>query len=80
MRADHKSVRFQLSRQYHFTLLGSACVKAAQKMLIKLTPDMREPVQNKVFMFDCNRSLKTLILPLIHLSTLGFGHLKDLFI
>jgi len=40
MHADLESVRFQLSHQYHFTLLGSTRVKAAQKMLIKLTPDL----------------------------------------
>jgi len=38
MRADPKSVTFQLSHQYLFTLLGSAHVKTAQKTLMKLTP------------------------------------------
>jgi len=37
--ADPKSVRTQSSRQYHFTLLGSARVKAPQKTLMKLTPE-----------------------------------------
>ena len=36
--ADPESVTFQLSHKYLFILLGSACVKAAQKMLMKLTP------------------------------------------
>jgi hypothetical protein len=37
-RTDPKSVKLQISRQSHFTLLGSARVKAAQKTLMKLTP------------------------------------------
>jgi len=39
--ADPKSVKIQSSCQYLFALLGSACVKAAHKMLIKLTPVSR---------------------------------------
>jgi len=35
---DSKSIKFQLSCQYLFMLLGSAFVKALQKMLMKLTP------------------------------------------
>ena len=35
--ADPESVTFQLSHKYLFILLGSACAKAAQKMLMKLT-------------------------------------------
>jgi hypothetical protein len=37
--ADPESVRTQSSRQYHFTLLGSEGVKAAQKTLVKLPPE-----------------------------------------
>jgi len=37
-RADPESVKFQLSHQYHFMLLGSARVKALRKTLMKLTP------------------------------------------
>jgi len=37
-RADPKSVKFQLSCQYHFTLLGSTHTKAARRTLTKLTP------------------------------------------
>jgi len=36
--ADPESIKFQLSRQYLFTLLGSARVKAVRKTLLKLTP------------------------------------------
>jgi len=35
-----KSVRIQSSSQYLFTLLGSTNVKAARRMLMKLTPDL----------------------------------------
>ncbi len=35
-----KSVRIQSSSQYLFTLLGSRNVKAARRMLMKLTPDL----------------------------------------
>ena len=35
---DPKSVRIQSSCQYLFTLLGSTGAKAANKMLMKLTP------------------------------------------
>jgi len=38
MLEDPKSIRTQSSRQYHFTLLGSLSIKAAQKTLMKLTP------------------------------------------
>ncbi len=38
MCADIESVTFQLSRQYFFTFLGSAHVKASRKTLMKLTP------------------------------------------
>jgi len=37
--ADHKSVKFQLSCQYLFTLFGSACLKAVLRTLMKLTLD-----------------------------------------
>ncbi len=36
--ADPKSVKIQSSRQYNFALLGSACIKASFKMLMKSTP------------------------------------------
>jgi hypothetical protein len=39
-RTDPESVKFQLSRQYLFTLLGSVHVKALSKTLMKLTPDI----------------------------------------
>jgi hypothetical protein len=48
--ADPESVTFQLSHKYLFILLGSACVKAAQKMLMKLTPG------GVVLMFAMNES------------------------
>jgi hypothetical protein len=35
---DPKSVRFQSSCQYHFTLLGSTSVKAVLRKLMKSTP------------------------------------------
>jgi hypothetical protein len=38
MSADPESVKFQLSCQYLFTLLGYVRVKAAQKTLMKFTP------------------------------------------
>jgi len=38
MRADPKSLKFQLSRQYLFMLLGSTRLKALRKTLMKLTP------------------------------------------
>jgi len=41
-RADPESVKFQLSCQYHFTLLGSAHIKDARKTLMKLTPGVEE--------------------------------------
>jgi len=41
-RTDPESVKFQLSRQYLFTLLGSVPVKASKKMLMKLTPEKQE--------------------------------------
>jgi NAD-dependent oxidoreductase involved in siderophore biosynthesis len=37
MRADPESVKIQLSRQYLFMLMGSACTKDAHKTLMKLT-------------------------------------------
>ncbi len=40
---DPKSLRTQSSCQYHFTLLGSARVKAEQKKLMKLTPGVARP-------------------------------------
>jgi len=36
--ADPKRVRIQSSLQYLFALLGSAGIKAARKILMKLTP------------------------------------------
>ncbi len=36
-----KSVRIKSSCQYLFTLLGSLCVKAVRRTLMKLTPDVR---------------------------------------
>jgi len=41
MCADPKSVKLQLSRQYLFTLLGSAHIKAVCGTLMKLRPAMR---------------------------------------
>jgi len=38
MHADPKNVTIQLSHQYFFTLLGSAVIKAARRMLMELTP------------------------------------------
>jgi len=38
--ADPESVKFQLSRQHLFTLLGSASIKAAGRTLMKLTPGL----------------------------------------
>jgi len=35
---DHKSVKKTVKLSIFFVLLGSACVKAARKMLLKLTP------------------------------------------
>jgi len=35
--ADSKSVKIDSSHQYHFALLGYAHLKAAGKMLVKLT-------------------------------------------
>jgi hypothetical protein len=40
--ADPESVKFQLSSQYLFTLLGSECVKASRRTLMKLTPAVHE--------------------------------------
>ena len=37
--ADPKSAKKQLDLTVFFALLGSACVKAAHIMLMKLTPD-----------------------------------------
>jgi len=37
---DPKSVRTQSSRQYLFTLLGSAHIKAIRRALMKLTPSL----------------------------------------
>jgi hypothetical protein len=37
--ADPESVKFQLSRQYLFVLLGCGRIKAARRTLMKLTPD-----------------------------------------
>ncbi len=37
-RADPESVKFQLSHQYLFTLLGCTSVKAVLRMLMKLSP------------------------------------------
>jgi len=39
MLEDPKSVKIQSSHQYFFALLGSSYVKAAHKMLMKLTID-----------------------------------------
>ncbi len=39
--ADPESVKFQLSCQYLFVVLGSVRVKAAQKMFMKLTPSVK---------------------------------------
>jgi len=36
---DPKSVRIQSNPQYLFTLLGSTCVKAVPRTLMKLSPD-----------------------------------------
>jgi len=33
-----KSVKRQSNHQYRYTLLGSASIKAARKMLVKVTP------------------------------------------
>jgi hypothetical protein len=41
MPADPKRVKFQLSHQYHFTLLESAHVKAVRTMLMKLSQGCR---------------------------------------
>jgi hypothetical protein len=38
MHADPERVKFQLSCQYLFSLLGSAHIKAARGMLMKFTP------------------------------------------
>ena len=35
---DPEIIRTQSSRQYHFTLLGSKCVKAVRRTLMKLSP------------------------------------------
>jgi hypothetical protein len=43
-----ESVTFQLSHQCLFTLLGSACIKAARKTLMKLTPTNMNDAQKKV--------------------------------
>jgi len=37
-RRSRKSKKLQLSHQYFFMLLGSACVKAARRMFMKLSP------------------------------------------
>ncbi len=37
---DPKNVRTQSSRQYIFTLLGSARIKAIRRALMKLTPSL----------------------------------------
>jgi len=36
--ADPEYIKFQLSHQYFFMPLGSACIKASRKTLMKLTP------------------------------------------
>ncbi len=41
MHADTESVKFQLSCQYLFALLGSVWVKAARDMLVKLTKGIK---------------------------------------
>jgi len=38
MHENPKSVKFQLSHQYLFTLLGSTSAKAVRKTLMKFTP------------------------------------------
>jgi hypothetical protein len=38
MSTDPKSIKIQSSHQYFFALLGSESVKAARKMLVKLSP------------------------------------------
>jgi len=43
----YQSVRTQLSFQYLFTLLGTTCVKAVRRTLMKSTPDWRD--QTMVF-------------------------------
>jgi len=44
VRIDPKSIEIQLSCQYLF--LGSACVKAAYKMLVKLTPGVKGSISS----------------------------------
>jgi hypothetical protein len=50
--ADPESVKFQLSSQYLFTLLGSECVKAACRTLMKLKAS---PRRNFFLMLFCGR-------------------------
>jgi len=66
MRTDPESIKFQLSCQYLFTLLGSAHVKAAQKMLIKLTPDLtfcHPRISTLLQRFCLNKSVTLYTLP-----------------
>ncbi len=48
-RADPESVQIQLNRQYIFTLLGSARVKAVCRMLMKLTPGYIIPNYQNIY-------------------------------
>ncbi len=50
--ADLKSIKFQLSCQYLFTLLGSTCVKASGRMLMKLSlvcHELGPPIVNNCY-------------------------------
>jgi hypothetical protein len=44
-RADPKSAKNTYKLSVFFALLGSACVKAALKMLVTLTPDLNSLVK-----------------------------------
>jgi len=55
-RADPKSVRTQSSRQYLFPFLGSACIKAVLKTLMKLTLD-EEQDESKYVKYQKNNTV-----------------------
>ncbi len=49
MHADPKSVKRQSSHEYLFSLLGSTLVKAAGKMLVKLTTEWIKMKRENIF-------------------------------
>jgi hypothetical protein len=63
--ADPKSIRFQLSRQYHFTLLESAHVKAVQKNVDEIdTGSISSNFTHKFFVQKCFAQLSLVMFQL----------------